>query len=489
MKEFDYTFSKGLREGMRKRSTNPLNNEALTLLYNGQVTEDGVSAYATKDIINADLTVSWPYPQLFLGSKYAFATNATGVYKIPIGSLATSLSVTDELPMLDELGSSLLDDLSEALTWTEAEGIEDLTAGDPWDFVDFGEYCLLTNGAVMVIIDNVTVPAEPRLASLASSSVLPRCKTFCNYKGQLIGGNVQSDWHDCDSSSIVWGKIGSVDLTPTNSGEAGYKVITEFSGVVHKVKTLGDIVIVYGANGIVMMKPEGVVFGFKQISSNGIPSITAVGGNDREHVCIDNRYRLWRLNEKQMEKLDYSEELSNLTLSDTVISYDPELDEYYISDGSLGFLLTRHGFSKIYQYASSVITLDGTTYIAGANGSDTSFILETDTLDFGVRGDKTVVAVEVGMPGDLAMSVKMAWGSKDFRFDYTFGFILTEDDGFIYAPSVLCNPNGIAYPRVTADKHRVRLTADSFTNVQIDYINIRFNYTDKRALRGRINVN
>jgi hypothetical protein len=96
MKEFDYTFSKGLREGMRKRSTNPLNNEALTLLYNGQVTEDGVSAYATKDIINADLTVSWPYPQLFLGSKYAFATNATDVYKIPIGSLATSLSVTDE---------------------------------------------------------------------------------------------------------------------------------------------------------------------------------------------------------------------------------------------------------------------------------------------------------------------------------------------------------------------------------------------------------
>jgi hypothetical protein len=406
------------------------------------------------------------------------------IYNITQSVIAENLAIATADAILDELEESILDELSETITWSGFETISDLPIGGFWDFVDFASFIILTNGSTIVFIDHTTDPDNPVIATMLSSATFPRCKTYCNFKGQIIGGNVQTTWHDCGTGSIVWSKIGSADFTPDVAMEAGYKVDMGMPGEIHKIKRFGKGFATYGDNGIVYSEPidwnvavyKGLPFGFVDVMSVGIPSIKAVNGDDKEHVFVDKLSRVWRwAGQDPPQLLDYREYIEEMTLADVVVSFDPAERDYYISDGDIGYLLTPNGLSQIHQLPTSVFRYNGVKYGLADSDAETGFVLETDTIDFKNRGGKTLVAVEIGGSNGAAIRGRIAWKSNMIG-------------DFTYSPTKLVNPNGVFYPRVTADEFRVRLLSDSAAALQIDYMNLRYNLTDNRSARGRIDV-
>jgi hypothetical protein len=476
MKEFNYVFLDGIKKGLRNKSNNSINSQALVDLLNAKVGKEGLEPYINITNVPSDVSLSWPFPQIFLGSKYCFIADETAIYNIPINSIIGSLAIATEGSILDELGEEILDEIGETITWSDFSTLSGLTSGNLWNFTDFGNYCLATNGSVIVYIDLITDPNSPNLGSMSYSATFPRCKSYCNFNGQLIGGGVKSTWYDCDESSVIWSKIGSADFTPQVSMEAGYKVLTEFSGKVHKIRKLGSGIIVYGDNGILLMKSEGIPFGFYQLSSVGIYWEGAAEGDLHQHIFIDKKNKIWRIQEDfKLEELDYSEYMAKLTHANIVISQDKFKKEFYISDGVKTFLLTQYGLSEVYQRPTSIINLNGTTYGVCDSSSATGFILETDRLDFGIRGLKTLSALELGLYSPSDITSQISWRSNI-------------KGSFAYTPTKLVNPNGVVYPQVTADEFKIKLTSTAFANIQMDYMNVRLNLTDKRSVRGRLNV-
>jgi len=58
---------------------------------------------------------------------------------------------------------------------------------------------------------------------IVTSPTIPMMRTVCNFKGQAVGGGVLSPWYDCDETFYVWSKIGSIDFTPDQDNESGYR--------------------------------------------------------------------------------------------------------------------------------------------------------------------------------------------------------------------------------------------------------------------------
>jgi len=484
MREFNFPFQEGLVKGLRAYPNNPYNEQALIDLYNARVGSIGPEGYHNIVNLGSSFTIAWPFPQVFLGSKYCFIAERTKIHNIGFDSISASLNIENSDSVLDELGEAILDELSEEITWSGFESLINLPTGGFWDYADFGAFVILSNGSTIAFIDHATDPANPAIGTMASSSVFPRCRTYCNFKGQIIGGNVQSSWHDCDESSVIWSKIGSADFTPSVSMEAGYKVMSEFTGVVHKVKRFAKGFVIYGANGIVYAEAmdwnlsmyKGLPFGFYEISNVGIPSIKAVSGDDKEHVFVDNLSRIWRwVGQEPPKELGYVEYMEQMDLVDIVVSFDPGKRDYYIADGNKGFLLSPFGLSEIHQLPTSLLHYGGKLYGIAESNNDEGFVLETDVIDFKNRGHKTLVTVELGAENSQPFKLSVGWKSNN-------------TGTFAYSPIKLVNPNGVAYPRVTADDFRIKVTSTSSSGLKFSYMNIRGNMTDIRSVRGRLNV-
>ncbi len=358
--------------------------------------------------------------------------------------------------------------------WSLTELLTGVTTGDVWDIADFGGYLLAANGNVMVKRD----PATGTWSSFASATDIPRVLTICNFKGQAIGGNVKTDWYDCDTGSVVWSEIGSAKFTPTKLNTAGYRPILPFGGTILRVKRLGDLIMVYGSDGVAAMVPVGdpaPTFGFKEILNIGIPCKGAIGGDEHVHAFVDTDGWLWKVKEGSMpERSGYQEFFSPMLDNDIMVSLDPSEQEFYISDGTANYLLTPYGLCKTYQYVTSVF-LDGDDTIGPFTSSGvTSFRVVTDTLDFGLRGFKSLGVVELGVDtGEVDQDVDVALYHRS-----------NKKNAFSQTSYIHTNPEGWTYPNITAHEFRLCVQADDYAGIKLDYINARVKVVDRRGIRG-----
>lgn len=445
MKEFSITFDKGLSSGLRSSESNPRNKQALTECYNLKPDVLGLLPYEPVIDESGALSLSWPYPQIFIGSDYRYICTNTKIYTMD-SSWNQTLKVT-----------------------TTASGI--------WDFADFGTYVLFVNGAKIV----ERSPVDGSYTASDTLTDMPRFSTVCNFKGQVIGGNVKSTWHGCGTNSVVWSAIGTNDFTPGvdnvkgSMNEAGFRHM-RWEGEIYRVKRLGNAVIIYGDNGIDALVPYESTFGLKEILDKGIASKGAVGGSWNEHVFVDKEGYLWRIkSDLSTERLGYKEYISLIDLTEVMVSYDGSKREYYIADDTYGYLLTHWGLCQVYQKVTSVASIDGTSYGVTSDGSDDEGRVVTDVIDFGVRGFKTIGLLEAGIYHPAGSTYK-GYATVDWRSNKT--------DSFTRRDWVLMNPNGVATVMTAGDEFRLCVKADNYQNMQLDYINARVKVTDRRFMRG-----
>uniref|UniRef100_A0A6M3JB42 Uncharacterized protein n=1 Tax=viral metagenome TaxID=1070528 RepID=A0A6M3JB42_9ZZZZ len=439
MKEFSTTFKEGLVKGLRSDERNPRNSEALVECYNLKPTEVGLIAYEPIANPLTGVSADWPFPQLFLGQDVRVLATATALYELS--------------------------------TWTLGTAKATVTETNRWDFIDFGSYLILTNGLKLCIRDYAGT-----WSTNDYTSTIPRFATGCNFNGQIVAGNVKSTWHGCGTGSLIWSRIGSVDCTPGGDNEAGFRN-TPWEGDVLRVKKLGKGIVVYCENGIGVLSPYQQTFGWDSLIEVGIPAMSAIGGNENIHVFVDTDGNLWRIKKDfSIQKLGYREYMNLMTAADIVVEHNPVLREFHISDDSYGFILTEKGLGKCYQEVTTVAVDNGTSYGVFHDQSDAQARIITDTLDFGLRGLKTLQTVEVG--GYHSSGTVSAYAQ--WRVDKTAALTTS--------PTVLVNPDGVSTLVVTADEFRVGLTYTSYSGVEVDYMNFKLKLSDKRYVRGKYDV-
>lgn len=463
MREFNYRFDKGLMNGLRPTEHVPLNYQCLTELSNLKAGPAGIEPMTTVYRVHNSMSSAYfPYAQLFVGSTYAFIAFRNRVYRV----------TADLKTILDAVNGgkdpTYVYDLR-----TSADYIDTTAASYQWQLADYGKYFVMSNGTTVVYTD-LTSLSNPILAK--STALSPTCRSYCSFRGQLIGAGVTSSWYDCGLNSIVWSKIGSNDMTPSISRESGFRTTMEWQGEVYKVLPLDKKVIVYGTGGILSMYPADVTFGFDQFFNHGLLGRYAVAGDDNEHVFADNNGTLWRLGrDGKPVELGYKEFINPLGAA-AVISKDSVNNEYYISDGSDTYILTNNGLSHASKGVGSVLAYSDVVLGATTDGIYTYGLIETGPLDIKVAGSKTIVSVELGVNKTSGVSVLIKWklpGDTTYRLTGWYNV----------------NNEGVAYPKITAPEFKIVVKVDDPSDFKLSYINVRMNLTDRRSVRGVLDVN
>ncbi len=116
------------------------------------------------------------------------------------------------------------------------------------------------------------------------------------------------------------------------------------------------------------------------------------------------------------------------------------------------------------------------------DSQDYELRLETDVLDFGQRGMKTLTAVEVG--ADYSKSNFPLETRVKFKYNYM-------ENSFSKSAWKMLNREGVVYPLVTAAEMKICLRGPDYRDAKasISYMTMRLRMSDKRSLRGRFNVN
>lgn len=189
-----------------------------------------------------------------------------------------------------------------------------------------------------------------------------------------------------------------------------------FQGMIQSIKPMlkpsgvGGGIVVYGANGIAVMRETMIeeslnTFGINLISKIGIPDRGAVGTADNEEVhvflckdgvlrSIDSDFKISRHGYKE-----YFFPLANPDLiiakSDIAVNHNEEEEEFFISNNQSCYILTKSGLGSSSQLITSLINVDG--LIVGMFDEKGEKFLEvmSDELDMGYRGMKTIDTVEV----------------------------------------------------------------------------------------------
>jgi hypothetical protein len=264
---------------------------------------------------------------------------------------------------------------------------------------------------------------------------------------------------DIYSNLVKWSKVGDFDFTKDQSNVSGERYM-EWKGDVHHIKRLGDHVVVYGQNGVSVMKPVGNNYSLQNVHKIGTAGRGAVAGDETVHFFVDKNGKLFKIADKLIE-LDYSEYLSRLT--DPVLSYDKRNGLLYLCDGSLGYVYSDQSQSMGQgpPNITGMDSQDGTLYVVAPGEIEVpKFEICTDVYDFKTRKFKTIYSVEIGIN-----STEDLFASVDYRVNHKEEF--KQIDWF------LVNPDGKAFPKCYGVEFRFRFKSLIYEYLEPNYIKIR----------------
>ena len=529
MREFNFSLKKEIIGGLRPDDRLPRNSGFLTKCQGirPDILPGGMrdltkytaptSPFAAGYLAGQGVSVAFPFPQLIKGRGSSWLVDDTDIYDATEAANWTIAAATTY----------------DAYATGTAKAI---ISGNAWHLADFGKSFALFNGSCivfkrynegmfggtdpMLVVDDITV------------------QTGCAFNGRMVmGGFSTTDFYndawenflrdkfdqgfgmafpDMLGTNFVWwspvghsafwivyptdtllGIVDEADNVPHDwdntklqelmeSGEMGFMPM-RWQGNVLNTKPLGKGVMVYGDNGVSYMplkQVDGVsTFGLNDVLPYGVANRSSVGTNTpnqageiTEHVFVDEAGWLWRMKAGEApEKLGYREFFENMLSSgDIVINYDPIENDYYISDGSITYVLSEGGLFEVNDLpTSTAVSLGGTVWVADSVGDadDAYAILVTDVFNMKLNMSKTITRVSVHCTNTTDVSVAVDWRVKTSD---SWSRTLYQD----------INYEGEAHFPVSGTEFRLVIRSIDLTTLDIDDIVVHFQTTDKRELRG-----
>lgn len=400
--------------------------------------------------------------------------------------------------------------------WVATKIIDSLTTINPptvypinIDFADFGWFYAMSYAEMSS--DSLGVYCYTRDPDLASSiiavnslpsAVCPEFISCCNFKGQpILGGIISTDasWTQLGMCSVAWGAIGQWEFRPSSNRTAGY-IRMPWSdwdeGLVHKVKRLGDIVMVYGNGGRAGLRPfnQSMATGFgliDTINGTGVDKGFHVAGDNRVHGFLDTNNEFWIVDAGlKFEKLGYKEWFDDLLQENEdiaagtplVVSYDSTNKRFYFGGYSSSYVLTEWGLYSTHQSVTSVGNYRGNVLCGFFKDlGDYEGRVKIMDRDFAQRGLKTLDHMELGVDyipsGDESVLIGV-----DTRYKY--------NEDFRSGDWIRINESGFGYLGKTAVDFRIKAKVSDYRNgnPKIDSMKVRYKVVDKRSIRGQYNV-
>ena len=519
MREFSTYIEQYLANGLRPETYNERNEPYLHKALNVRATTSGLRPHTP--IVNPFSGVSvtaFPFPQLYIGEAGSLLLAQNYIARVNRSVTPWDISLLPVSP-IDELPGTAIPD------------------GGAWHIADMRGAFYAFSGAcnAALLRDNSTLLIDRKIL----------INTGTHYKGRIVVGGIDPTeiwsrgWEeiltfwdknrdnmlpdlpmdDIGSSYVMWGSIGGGDFPlwlfdpsiihrgpigePTRdgtyrlpadqsyaidkirTGQFGFMPIP-YAGTIHCVKPLGNGVMVYGSDGIsylphVSMEPAPT-FGLQLVASFGIAGRGCVTGTDSMHVFMDDNGDIWRITaDMSLNRLGYKEWFVDMLGGPITMSFNTQLADTYISDGVSTFVLTDSGLTEMPQHPTSINHVSGGVIGVYSESlvetepevfePDAQGLIVTNTVDMNLRAQKTVTGVGVGISTENVASVAI-----DYRF--------TKGEEYRRTRFVPLNREGNAVIRVAGTEFRVVLHIDSAEDVEIDYIKLRWQSHDKRAIRG-----
>jgi len=503
-----------LTQGLRSDPRVPRNSPALVTLKNAKPSPVGL--VPIERVVNPfdpriGSDANWPLPQLFKGRSRTFLADRHAVY-----------FVNEEDWSLYPLDLYLYESPNTL--------VQTLPIGNPWQLIESYDSWLLTNGQCVVFSIN---DEQLRKVYVVTNSVF---ETGCEHRGRFVVGGFDpenappADWQSylrakvgdtlVDSrvkeqslsfggNFVLWSSIGGGDfpfwLWHLSAAKYSYYVkgapygddnpllfermrhstfgfmVMPWQGRVRVMKPLGDSIVVYGDHGIALMFLAQTTYGLRLLKNFGIHA-HAVGGDESEHVFMDGKGNLWRINAQlQFELLGYREFLYPMMEGEVQISYVGELDlgrEYVISDGHQTYHLTQSGLCQSTQsyVTSAIYTAGGVVGVATHADylDDNEMMLCTDWTDFGEGlAIKKVGWIQLGNRVQSGVKLEVA---VDYRFS-------KHEDGR-RSRFTIVNNEGAAYVGVSGTDFRIVVKCDQYQLADIDEVVVRYQRSDRRYVRS-----
>lgn len=262
-------------------------------------------------------------------------------------------------------------------------------------------------------------------------------------------------------------------LSDIKDGKIGF-VQVKTQGAVQAIRQLGNNLVCYCDDSVVILQPEGNYYVQARLLDIGIKSRTAVGGDEGEHVFVDSADNLWRVRESGVERLRYNEYMDDLVAANIVVSFDPLEREYTIADGLIGFILTENGMCETTRLPTTLNRLSsGLVGISTEVSQEDAFDVLWDMGDLGSRDVKTLKQMDV-LTKDMI--------SIQGRFLYKY----SGDDLFHDTRLTSSNPSGVIFcPKITANDFQGQITG-TWKNVysKLERATVRYNATGRQFRRG-----
>ena len=168
-------------------------------------------------------------------------------------------------------------------------------------------------------------------------------------------------------------------LDRIKSGAIGF-IPMPWQGAVKCLKRMGDAVIAYGDNGVTAIVPQEknglAIYRTVDVVDVGVAGRGAVGGDHRQHCFVDNTGTVWYVKaDLSAERLGYNEFTAAMTDASIVVTCDPDQWDYYISDGTYGYVRSKTGLgkTKIFPTHLSYVATGLISAYSPAAGADTNF--------------------------------------------------------------------------------------------------------------------
>ena len=379
---------------------------------------------------------------------------ATEKFLRPNTSITTILSANSSYPRLlsNNYKLLLLDDYSiyEVNADWSLTKVGNVLAGDYWTYADFQKYAILSNGqANYEYVDGQVSP----------TTNMPTCRSFCRFRGRIVGGGVLSQWHDCDEGYVVWSDIGSKSFDLNARNEAGY--INAEIGEVLRVDSDDEFVYCYGTDGVAVLWPHMQTFGFKKVSNKGI----GFEGSACRNLFVDSTGTMWVVNKGVVQEVGFQHLFKGF---DIAIEYDSGEDAFYLLTGDRAYKFRDGNLSELNGTLKAICRLDGS--LIGIGQLNEGFEVWTDWLTFGVGGIKTLMSVEIlggGFEG-LQVSAKMRYLESGVEQQIPFFSV-----------------NGaFTTLKASGDLLSIGLKGNFGNGFKLAGLGLNVQFTDKRVVRG-----